>query len=106
MFSPKGPCRYMVGTWALKGLLYHDFGAYVCTIVVLGPFGFPKGSVYKDPSLQAMPPLALVSTLGYLKVEGSCAAMTAPTCQTFRVGSVISQYTALQRTTKSKSKGT
>ena len=35
----KSPCRYMVGTWALKGLLYHDFGAYVYTIVVLGPFG-------------------------------------------------------------------
>ena len=36
---PKGPCRYMVDTWAVKGLLYHDFGAYVCTTVVLGPFG-------------------------------------------------------------------
>ena len=35
---PKGPCTIMVTNWALKGLLYHDFGAYVYTIVVLGPF--------------------------------------------------------------------
>ena len=38
--SPKGPCRYMVYAWALKRLLYHDFGAHVGTIIVLGPFGF------------------------------------------------------------------
>ena len=30
---------YMVYTWALKGLLYHDFGACVCTILVIGTFG-------------------------------------------------------------------
>ena len=30
----------MVTTWALKGVLYHEFGTYVYTIVVLGPFGF------------------------------------------------------------------
>ena len=32
----------MVGTWALEGLLHHDFGAYVYTIVVLGPFGIDR----------------------------------------------------------------
>ena len=37
---PKAPCTDMVATWAFKGLLYHDFGAYVYTIVVLGAFGF------------------------------------------------------------------
>ena len=26
---PKAPCTDMVTTWALKGLLYHDFGQYV-----------------------------------------------------------------------------
>ena len=31
---PKGPC-----TWALKGIPYHDFGAHVGIIVVLGPRG-------------------------------------------------------------------
>ena len=39
LLFPKGPCRYMVYTWVLKGLLYHDFGAHLCTIVVLGRFG-------------------------------------------------------------------
>ena len=39
MHSPKAPCTDIVTTWALKGLLYHDFGAYVHTIVVLGAFG-------------------------------------------------------------------
>ena len=37
--SPKGPCRYiMVYTWAFKGLLYHEFGAHVGAVMVLGPF--------------------------------------------------------------------
>ena len=36
---PKGPGRYMADTWALEGLIYHDFGAYVYTIVLLGPLG-------------------------------------------------------------------
>ena len=36
---PKAPCTEMVTTWALKGLLYHDFGAYAYTIVVVGAFG-------------------------------------------------------------------
>ena len=39
VWYPEGLCRYMVTTWALTGLLYHDFGAYVYTIVVLGPLG-------------------------------------------------------------------
>ena len=33
-------CIDMVTTWALNGLLYHDFGAHVYTIVVLGAFGY------------------------------------------------------------------
>ena len=36
---PKGPGTVMVTTWALKGLLSPDFGAYVYTKMVLGPFG-------------------------------------------------------------------
>ena len=39
----------MVTTWALKGLLYHDFGAYVYTIVVLGPFGFERTRFFTGP---------------------------------------------------------
>ena len=37
----------MVTTWALHGLLCHDFEAYLYTIVVLGPFEYrgPKGNV-------------------------------------------------------------
>ena len=31
-----GLCRYVVYTWALKGLLHHDSRAYVYTRVVLG----------------------------------------------------------------------
>ena len=27
--NPKAPCSFMVDTWALKGLQYHDFGVYV-----------------------------------------------------------------------------
>ena len=40
--SPKG--SNIVSTWASKGLLYHDFAAYVDTIAVLGPFGNPTVS--------------------------------------------------------------
>ena len=36
---PKASCTEMVTSWALKGLLCHDFVAYVYTIVVLGAFG-------------------------------------------------------------------
>ena len=39
-FAPKGACRYVVYTWALKGLLDHDFGAHVGTVMVLGLFGW------------------------------------------------------------------
>ena len=43
---PKGPCTHMVYTWALKGLLYHDLGTHVGTIVVLGRFGtIPSRSI-------------------------------------------------------------
>ena len=28
--------------WALKGLLYPYFGAYVCTMEIFGPFGEPN----------------------------------------------------------------
>ena len=30
----------VVDTWAFKGLLYHDFAACACTVMVRGPFGF------------------------------------------------------------------
>ena len=33
---PKAPCSFMVDTWALKGVRYHDFGAYVYTIKLHG----------------------------------------------------------------------
>ena len=32
---PQGPCTSIETTWAQKGLLYHDFGAYVCTPMIL-----------------------------------------------------------------------
>ena len=37
---------YRVYTWALKGLLYDDFGAYVYAKVVLGPFELGGGSMF------------------------------------------------------------
>ena len=37
---PKGPYSYMVYTWALKGFLYPYFGVYLCTMMILGPFGY------------------------------------------------------------------
>ena len=30
----KGPCRYVVYNWALKGLPCHDLGVHVCIITV------------------------------------------------------------------------
>ena len=43
---PKAPCSFIVDTWALKGLPYHDFGAYVDTIKLHGAFrSVSKGSV-------------------------------------------------------------
>ena len=41
--TPKGPCNYMVDTWALKGVLNLSFGVLVGTIVILGPFGDAGG---------------------------------------------------------------
>ena len=59
---PKGPCRYMAYTWALKGLPYYEFGAYVCTVVVLGPFGFkccmgsrPVGVWFRWDGIESIP---------------------------------------------------
>ena len=41
--NPEGPCTYRATTWPLKGLPYHECGAYVYTMVVLGPAGkYPK----------------------------------------------------------------
>ena len=34
----------MVYTLALRGLPHYDFGAHVCTIMVLGPFGYFQSS--------------------------------------------------------------
>ena len=39
---PMGPCSYVVHTLALKGYLGPDFGGYVDTIVLLGPFGIAR----------------------------------------------------------------
>ena len=33
---PKAPCIFIVDTWALKGLPYHNFGVYVYTIKLHG----------------------------------------------------------------------
>ena len=63
MTDPKAPCTIFASTWALKGLLYHDFGAYVYTIVVLGPFGrapiigarFPPKSPSVEPTSSTIP---------------------------------------------------
>ena len=36
---PKAPCSFIVNTWAVKGLPYHDFGGYVYTVKLHGAFG-------------------------------------------------------------------
>ena len=36
---PKGPCKFMVHTWALKGFPYPYFEVHLCTILILGPCG-------------------------------------------------------------------
>ena len=41
--NPEGPCNCMVYTWALQGFLYSYVGAYVCTVLILGPFGKGDG---------------------------------------------------------------
>ena len=33
----------MLCSWALKGLKHCDFGAYACTILMLGPAGMYRG---------------------------------------------------------------
>ena len=48
---PKGPCRYMAYTWALKGVLYHGFGAYVCTIIVFALLGIKDFYLHAGPEL-------------------------------------------------------
>ena len=40
--SPKAPCSFMVDTWALTGLPYHDFGVYVYAMKLHGAFGFSR----------------------------------------------------------------
>ena len=54
--NPKAPCTDMVTTWALKGLLYHDFGACVYTIVLLGAFGKEASYPHSPASAAPMPP--------------------------------------------------
>ena len=49
---PMAPCTDMVTTWALKGLLCHDFKAYVYTIVVLGPFGHDRRNAQAETGHQ------------------------------------------------------
>ena len=39
LMVPVGPCNYMVCIWALNGLPYPSFEFYVCTIIIIGPFG-------------------------------------------------------------------
>ena len=53
---PKGPCRHMAYTWALKGLPYLDFGAHACTVAILGPFEVVTRNCVKleDPRFQAV----------------------------------------------------
>ena len=36
---PKAPCSFIVHTWALKGLPYHNFGVQVYTVKLHGAFG-------------------------------------------------------------------
>ena len=43
--APKAPCSFMVDTWALKGLPYHDFGVCVYTRNLHGASGLD----YLDP---------------------------------------------------------
>ena len=50
--DPKAPCNCMVNTWALKGLPYHYFEAYVYTIKLLGAFGGYCGGLYTPLTLR------------------------------------------------------
>ena len=40
---PEDPCWFIVDTWALKGLPYHNFGVYVYTKKLHGAFGYEYG---------------------------------------------------------------
>ena len=42
----KASCSCMVYTWALKGLPYHNFGAYVSAIKLHGAFGMVLASAF------------------------------------------------------------
>ena len=37
--NPKAQCSFIVHTWALKGLPYHNSGVYVYTVKLHGAFG-------------------------------------------------------------------
>ena len=66
----KGPCSYMVGTWALKEFLYLYFGVYVGTRMVLGPFGqYLRTLIPKTIPLIAFGPESL--NIGYLDPLGT-----------------------------------
>ena len=57
----------MVTTWALEGLLYHEFGAYVYTIVVLGAFGLPSRKAKNGAYSRQTRPI-FAGGPGYLKL--------------------------------------
>ena len=50
-FFPKGPCNCVVYIRALKGFLYPYFGVYLCTTMILGPFGLQKSIVVSAASV-------------------------------------------------------
>ena len=74
--DPTGPRRYMVHTWALEGLLDHDFGAHVDSIMVLGPFGRAMKAV-RNPSSPGLRALGEVSSfqVSHLSVLESTHAL-------------------------------
>ena len=47
---PKAPCSFMVDTWALQGLPYHDFGVSAYTMKLHGVFGMGKLDYSKHES--------------------------------------------------------
>ena len=47
--EPKAPCSFVVHTWALQGLPYHNFKENACTITLHGAFGTARQGGCRSP---------------------------------------------------------
>ena len=73
MTFPKAPCNCIVDTWAFNHLPYHNFGAYVCTIRLLGAFGIVCHVLLEVPVLEApaQSPAAIFRSTAGTSIAGS-----------------------------------